>query len=70
VVVTVFGLKLGLNVIVWALAVLTLGYLLPFAIAFSRGHKDTFAILFVDLFLGWSVIGWVVALVWSVKSKR
>ena len=60
---------LGL-LLIWTLAVISLLYFLPLAIAFSRGHKDTGAILVVDLFLGWTLVGWVVALVWACKSMK
>jgi hypothetical protein len=56
--------------LIWTLAIVSLLYLLPTAIAFSRGHKDTGPIFLVDLFLGWSLVGWVVALVWACKSMK
>ena len=43
-------------------------YFLPAIIAFARSKRDATAILLLNLFLGWSVIGWVVALVWAVKT--
>ena len=57
------------RVLIWVLAVITLGYFLPLAIAFTRSHKDTLAIFLVDLLLGWTLVGWVVAIVWSVKKE-
>ena len=35
-----------------------------------RGKSNTFAILLLNLFLGWTFIGWIVALVWSVTSDN
>jgi len=43
-------------------------YFLPTIIAFARNKRDTTAILLLNLFLGWSVIGWIIALVWAVKN--
>jgi hypothetical protein len=43
-------------------------YFLPSIIALARSKRDITAILLLNLFLGWSVIGWVVALVWAVKT--
>jgi Superinfection immunity protein len=43
-------------------------YFLPSIIAFARGKRDTTAILLLNFFLGWTMIGWVVALVWAVKA--
>jgi len=43
-------------------------YFLPTILALIRKHPDTLAIFLLNFFLGWSFIGWVVALVWSVKN--
>lgn len=41
-------------------------YFLPGIIAFARHHRNTVAIFLVNLFLGWTFIGWIVALIWSL----
>ena len=41
-------------------------YFLPTLIAFLRQHKNKLAIFLLNLFLGWTILGWVVSLVWSV----
>jgi Superinfection immunity protein len=43
-------------------------YFLPSIIALVRSKRDITAILLLNLFLGWTFIGWVVALVWAVKT--
>ncbi len=43
-------------------------YFLPFLIALIRNHIDSTAIFVLNLFLGWTFFGWVVALVWAVKK--
>lgn len=43
-------------------------YFLPSIIALARSKRDTLAIFLLNLFLGWSVIGWLVALIWAVKT--
>ena len=50
-----------------ALSVLTLGYLLPTSIALVRG-APTGVCFFVNLLLGWTVIGWIVALILAFRS--
>ena len=45
-----------------------MAYFLPTFIAGFRNHKNIGAIFFLDLLLGWSFIGWVIALVWAVKE--
>ncbi len=42
-------------------------YFLPTIIALIKSKRDTVAILLLNLFLGWSVIGWIIALVWAAK---
>jgi hypothetical protein len=37
-------------------------------IAFWRGHHNHIAILAFNLLLGWLVIGWILALVWSLTE--
>ena len=43
----------------------TLIYFLPTVIALARGHLSTLAIFLLNLFLGWTLIGWLIALIWS-----
>lgn len=45
-------------------------YLLPAIIAASRKHHNAGAIFTLNLLLGWSVIGWFVALVWAMTKPR
>ena len=42
-------------------------YLLPAIIAFARSKRDAVSILVLNIFLGWTAIGWVIALVWALK---
>ncbi len=53
-------LELFLAVLIFAF------YFLPTLIAFLRQHKNKLAIFLLNLLLGWTVLGWVVSLVWSV----
>jgi Superinfection immunity protein len=43
-------------------------YFLPSLIALVRGKRDVAAIVVLNFFLGWTVIGWVVSLVWALKT--
>jgi hypothetical protein len=52
------------------ITLLSLFYFLPFAIAFNRKRVNTGAIFALNLFLGWSLIGWVIALVWALKDEK
>jgi len=52
---------------VWLFIYIVL-YLLPYIIAAARKKKNTNAILILNLFLGWTFVGWIVCLVWAVKN--
>jgi hypothetical protein len=43
-------------------------YLLPALVASYRKHPNTNAITVLNLLLGWSLFGWVVALVWACSA--
>lgn len=45
-------------------------YLLPTLIAVTRKHPQSIPLAIVNMLLGWSVIGWIGALVWSLVSYR
>ena len=44
-------------------------YLLPTFLALARGHPNSFLLAIVNLSLGWTVIGWVGALFWSLTKQ-
>ena len=43
-------------------------YFLPALTAVLRNHKDNAAVFVINLFAGWTLIGWIVAMVWAVKA--
>jgi hypothetical protein len=43
-------------------------YFLPSIIAFAKSKRDGLSIFLLNFFLGWSVIGWIIALVWAAKN--
>lgn len=56
-------ISIAVVVVAWIVTLFSWAYLLPWAIAASRGKANQWAVLLVSLFLGWTVIGWIVALV-------
>ena len=50
--------------------VLLVLYFVPTIVAELRKHHNTLAIGAVNLFLGWTVIGWVAALVWALYRSQ
>lgn len=51
-----------------SLAIILAIYFLPTIVASNRGHQSTGAIFFLNLLLGWTLLGWVVAFVWSFTN--
>jgi hypothetical protein len=49
------------------LSVLALMYFLPTIVAANRGH-DVAGVLLLNLFFGWTGIGWVAMMLWALLS--
>ena len=43
-------------------------YLLPTGIAVGRKRSNTGSIFVLNFFLGWTLVGWVIALIWAVAE--
>ena len=50
------------------LVIAALLYFVPWIIALLRRHQNAAAIFVLNLLLGWTFVGWVVALVWSMTA--
>jgi hypothetical protein len=44
-------------------------YFVPTIIAHMRDVQNYAKIIFVNLLLGWTVVGWIAALIWSLRAK-
>jgi len=55
---------------IWLVGVIAglLLYFIPSIVAFKKRRDNKISILLLNIFLGWSLIGWVVALVWAFKE--
>lgn len=42
-----------------------IAYLAPLWVALARGHPESAAIAALNLLLGWTVMGWLAAMVWA-----
>jgi uncharacterized membrane protein len=62
--VTPMELALIINVILFLFSIA--GYLLPTILAALRRHPQLLVIFLVNFLLGWTVIGWIGALAWSL----
>lgn len=50
------------------LIVVFAAYFLPTFISAKRNHPNGTGIFLLNLFLGWTFIGWLAALIWSVSA--
>lgn len=50
--------------------VLGMAYFLPTLIAAVRGHHSLLALALLNLFLGWTLLGWLLALAWAIGGRR
>lgn len=53
----------------WILTALTCGYLLPWAVAVTRSTSNCTSVGLITFFLGWTVVGWVAALVMACTGR-
>ena len=51
-----------------SLLILAALYFLPSIL--GRDKRDAMGIFLVNLFLGWTLIGWVVAFLWAIAADR
>ena len=51
-----------------ALMIWTMLYFWPTAVALNKKRANTGAVFMLNLFLGWTLIGWIVALVWAMTD--
>jgi hypothetical protein len=45
-------------------------YFAPFAIANGRHHNNQAAIFMLNLLLGWTLLGWIIAMIWACTNNR
>ncbi len=49
---------------------LGLVYFAPSLLALHRGKQNRLAIFLLNVFVGWTLVGWVVAIVWAAMVDR
>ena len=45
-------------------------YFLPTVIGLAKRNPDTYSIFAINLWLGWTVVGWITALGWALDHER
>lgn len=58
-----------LGVVVAGLALVLVLFVLPTVVAISRRAENTPAIFLLNVFLGWTVVAWIVLLVWALVAR-
>lgn len=51
---------------VWGIVLPIVIYMFPTIIALARKKKNVGAIFILNFLLGWTLLGWIVALIWAV----
>ena len=60
------GIFCGLIVLLAIIGV----YFIPSAVAYDRKHKQLLPIFILNLFLGWTLLFWVGALIWATIQEK
>ncbi len=60
------GLDLATLIILVATGIV---YFMPWFVAVLRDHQQRFMVGLLNLLLGWTLIGWVVAFLWATFSQ-
>ncbi|SHG87904.1 superinfection immunity protein [Bradyrhizobium erythrophlei] len=45
-------------------------YFIPTSISLIRRHRQTLAIFMTNLLLGWTILGWIAALIWACTAPK
>lgn len=64
----IIAVKAGIFAMLGAMVGLLI-YLLPSYVAVTRRAENTIAIAAVNVLLGWTVLGWLAALIWACTSR-
>jgi hypothetical protein len=65
------GIALGAVMVIFGVVlalVLLFVHFLPSYLAFQRNHPSRLAILLLNIFLGWTLIAWVILLIWALAA--
>lgn len=60
---------MGDLILIVIFAVSGFAYMSPTIIAYRRGHHNWEAIGAVNMFLGWTILGWIAALIWALTKR-
>lgn len=55
---------------IWVILVSIVINFIPTFIAIKRKHSQKVTIILINIFLGWTLIGWVICLIWSCSEGK
>jgi len=50
---------------IFTLILFTFFYFIPSIVAYTNEKKNESAIIILNIFLGWTILGWIIALIWA-----
>ena len=53
----------------WLIGMVIMVYFAPTVVAFARHHANAWPIAVINLFLGWTLLGWAGSLAWSLTRQ-
>lgn len=62
------GARSGLLLV--GVAMICIGYFVPTIVARKRQHPNATSITVLNVALGWTLLGWIAALVWAYSAKK
>ncbi len=67
---TGLGSNVSATEILVFLAIAAVFYLLPSLIAVGKRNPDRGSVFMINLWLGWTIVGWITAMGWALDAKR
>ncbi len=58
----------SLTIVIVLIAILTI-YMLPTLIAYSREHSRRAVVTVCNIFLGWTLLGWIAVFLWAALGR-
>lgn len=58
------------NFLITVGVIFAIAYMMPTIVALCRGTHGLFWIFFINLFFGWSLLGWAMSCIWAVGPTK
>lgn len=66
----VISMKSKVTSLIFMIIITALIYFIPTVVCLIRKHTYKFYIIFINIVLGWTLIGWIVSLIWSFIDNK